>query len=72
MSKLSCLIEQVEMAQSLLSLQMEREQLRMKMEHLTNLLAVYQKVSVAEIKSQVKNTRSHISSINKENLVHLT
>ena len=71
MSKLSRLIEQVEMAQTLLSLQMEREQLRMNVEHLTNLLTVYQKVSLAETKSQVKNACSHMSSTNEENLIHL-
>ncbi|MGN7479225.1 molecular chaperone [Solibacillus silvestris] len=70
MSKLSRLIEQIEMAQTLLSLQMEREQLRMKVEHLTNLLGVHQKVSLAETRSQVKNTCSHISRTNEENLIH--
>lgn len=70
MSKLSRLIEQVEMAETLLTLQMEREQLRMKIDHLTNLISVSQKVSLAEIKSQVKNTCSHISSTIDENLIH--
>ena len=64
MKKIATIIQQIEFAQNLLTLQCEKECLQLSQQYLLRVLAVYQKVSLAEINVQVKNTRSHMSSTN--------
>ncbi|MER1956358.1 MAG: molecular chaperone [Solibacillus sp.] len=64
MKKIAAIIQQIELAQNLLTLQCEKQCLQLSQHYLLSVLAVYQKVSVAEISGQVKNTRSHMSSTN--------
>ena len=65
MKKIAAIIQQIELAQNLLTLQCDKQCLQLSQQHLLSILAVYQKVSLAEINVQVKNTRSHISSTNE-------
>lgn len=64
MKKIAAIIQQIELAQNLLTLQCEKQCLQLSQQHLLSILAVYQKVSLAENSVQVKNTRSHMSSTN--------
>lgn len=65
MSKISMLINQIDFAQHLLSIQMEMEQSRLLYDYTSQLLTLYQKVSLAEKHLQVKNTCSYKSSTNE-------
>jgi hypothetical protein len=60
--KLLMLVEQIECAEQLLTIQVEIEQSKIINDYYSQLLAVYQKVSLAEKNKQVKNTCSHSSS----------
>ena len=64
MKKIAAIIQQIELAQNLLTLQCEKQCLQLSQQHLLSILAVNQRVSLAENSVQVKNARSHISSTN--------
>lgn len=64
MKKIASIIRQIDIAQHLLTLQYEQQRLQLSQNYLLRTLAVYQKVSLAENREQVKNTRSHMSSTN--------
>ncbi|MCH7321286.1 molecular chaperone [Solibacillus sp. MA9] len=64
MSKIASIIRQIDLAQNLLTLQFEQQRLHLSQHYLLRTLAVYQKVSLAENREQVKNTRSYMSSTN--------
>ena len=65
MSKISKLVQQIDVAQQLLKMQVELEQSKLIFEYYSQVLGAYQKVSLAEKHLQVKNTCSHISSTNE-------
>lgn len=65
MKKIATLIQQIELAQNLLTLQCEKQCLQLSQHYLLSVLSVYQKVSLAENNVLVKNTRSHMSSTNE-------
>lgn len=64
LSKIASIIRQIDLAQNLLTLQFEQQRLHLSQHYLLRTLAVYQKVSLAENREQVKNARSHMSSTN--------
>lgn len=70
MKRIASIIQQIELAQSMLAFRYEQQQLQLSQEYLLDLLASYQKVSLAEKAHQVKNGCSHMSSVNEENLIH--
>ena len=72
MSKISQLIDQIDLAKKLLGIQIEREEMRLTYEWVTRYVDVYQKVSLAEKHSQVKNTCSYMSSTIGQNLINYT
>ena len=64
MKRIASIIQQIELAENLLTLQCEKKCLELSQHYLLSVMAVYQKVSLAENSVQVKNTRSHKSSTN--------
>ncbi|MGE7024289.1 hypothetical protein [Solibacillus cecembensis] len=62
MSKISSIIQTIDFAKQLLTVQVQLEEARVTNEFYARLIAGYQKVSLAEKQMQVKNTCSHISS----------
>ena len=62
MTKILTIIHQLELADQLLSMQVQAEHTRLTHQYNSQLLRVHQKVSLAEMQMQVKNTCSPISS----------
>lgn len=62
MSKISSIIQSIDFAKQLLTVQVQLEEARVTNEFYAQLIAGYQRVSLAEKQMQVKNTCSYISS----------
>ncbi|MEK4424812.1 hypothetical protein [Solibacillus sp. FSL K6-1523] len=61
MSRISSIIQTIDFAKQLLTVQVQLEEARVTNEFYAQLIAGYQKVSLAEKQMQVKNTCSYIS-----------